>query len=121
MNEIKQAISEYLETAADGSFATSGSLPDAINPGLLLQGVGKIGLPLSERDAKAIIKTSREAASSENTEENNDESWCKTCTVGADRIELRNPRWSKTVQYAVGKSVEQLGVLGGESRVRADL
>lgn len=121
MNEMKQAIADYLDAAADGSLTASGSLPDAVNPGLLLKGVGKIGLPLSERDAKAIINVSREAASGESTEENTDESERKTYGIEADRIELRNPRWSKTVQYAVRKSIEQLGVLGGESRVRADL
>ena len=36
-------------------------------------------------------------------------------------VEFRNPQWPKTVQYAVSKSVAQLGVLGGESSVRADL
>ncbi|CAF9908337.1 hypothetical protein IMSHALPRED_006643 [Imshaugia aleurites] len=121
MNEIKQAIADYLDAAADGSFATSGSLPDAVNPGLLLKGIGKIGLPLSERDAKSIINISREAPSCESTEENIDKSERKTYGVEADRVEFRNPRWSKTVQYAVSKSVEQLGVLGGESSVRADL
>lgn len=121
MNDIKQAIVEYLDAAADGSFATSGSLPDAVNPGLLLKGFGKIGLPLSERDAQAIIKISHEALSDKSAKETNDESERKTCVFGADRVEFRNPRWSKTVQYAVGKSVEQLGVLGGESSVRADL
>ena len=105
IDEIKQSIADYLDAAADGSFATSGSLSD-VNPGLLLKGVGKIGLPLSERDAKAIKKISCER---------------KTCEVEADRVELRNPRWSKIVQYAVSKSVEQLGVVGGESSVRADL
>lgn len=121
MNEIKQAIADYLDAAADGSFAASGSLPDAVNPGLLLKGVGKIGLPLSERDAKAIINISRGAPSGESTEENIDESERNTYGVEADQIELRNPRWSKTVQHAMSKSVEQLGVLGGESSVRADL
>ena len=121
MNEIKQAIADYLDAAADGSFATSGSLPDAVNPGLLLKGFGKIGLPLSERDAQAIINISRGAPSGESTQEKISESERNTCGVEADRIELRNPRWYKTVQNAVSKSIEQLGVLGGESSVRADL
>ncbi len=121
MNEIKQAIADYLDAVADGSFATSGSLPDAVNPGLYLKGVGKIGLPLSERDAKAIISISREAPASEIAGENIDGSERKTCGVEADQVEFRNPRWSKTVQNAVSESVKQLGVLGGESKVRADL
>ena len=112
LNEIKQAIADYLDDAADGCFATSGSLPDATNPGLFLKGVGKIGLPLSERDAKSIISTSRAAPHNSKR---------KTCEVEANQIDIRNPRWSKVVQYAVSKSVEQLGVLGGESSVRADL
>ncbi len=121
INEIKQAIADYLDAAADGSFATSGSLPDAANPGLFLKGVGKIGLPLSERDAKAIVNISREAPSGESTKKNIDEPERKACGVEADQVEFRNPRWSKTVQNAVSKSIEQLGVLGGESSVRADL
>ena len=121
MNDIKQAIADYLDAAADGSFATSGSLPDAANPGLFLKGVGKIGLPLSERDAKAIVNISPEAPSGESTKESFDGPERKARGVEADRVEFRNPRWSKTLQNAVSKSVEQLGVLGGESSVRADL
>ena len=121
MNQIKQAISDYLDDAADGSFATSGSLPDAVNPGLLLKGFGKIGLPLSERDATAIFEISRKASSGKGIKAKGDKSKRKTCLFRADQVEFRNPRWSKTVQCAMKKSIEQLGVLGGTSSVRANL
>ena len=119
MDQIKQAIRTYLDAAADGSFTTLGSLPDAVNPGLLLKGVGKIGLPLSERDAKAI-KLGREAPTGQDTKKNINKLERKTYEIEADRVELRNPRWSKTVQYALQKSVCQLGVMGGVSHVRAE-
>ena len=119
MDQIKEAIGDYLDAAADGSFATLGSVSDAVNPGLLVKGVGKIGLPLSERDAKAI-KLGRDAPAAERSKNNINRFEHRTYGIEADRVELRNPRWSKTVQYAVRKSVEQLGVLGGESNVRAD-
>lgn len=90
IDEIKQAIADYLDAAADGSFATSGSLPDAVNPGLLVKGVGKIGLPLSERDGKAIKNIGREAPA----EKSIDASERMSFEVEADRVELRNPRWS---------------------------
>ena len=45
MDEIKQAIGDYLDAAADGSFATLGSLSDAVNPGLLIIAAG----PLSRK------------------------------------------------------------------------
>ncbi|KAL8884709.1 MAG: hypothetical protein Q9215_007305 [Flavoplaca cf. flavocitrina] len=79
IEEIKEEIDKYLEAIGDGFFATSGAIPMAVNPGLSIKGLGKVGLPLSNRDAKDLVK------------------------------------------YAVSKTVEQLGVLGGEPSVRADL
>ena len=121
VDAIKERISYYLEATGSGSFATSGAIPMAVNPGLFLQGLGKVGLPLSERDAKDIIKISHEAPFGKGTEKYVDSSVRQTWEIDPGNVEFRNPQWSSALQYAVGKTVEQLGVLGGEPRVRADL
>ena len=45
----------------------------------------------------------------------------KAYKVVAEHIELRNPNWAKTVQHAVGKAAEQLGIIGDQPSIRADL
>jgi len=44
-----------------GSFATSGSISDAPNPGLYVEGLGTVGLPLSKPDACELSKISHQA------------------------------------------------------------
>ena len=48
---IKENLKDYLEVISNGSFATSRTLSNAANPGIFVEGLGKIGLPLSEIDA----------------------------------------------------------------------
>ena len=120
MDEIKEQIGTYLDVTGEGTFATSGPLPAAANPELLIKNLGKIGLPLTERDAKDIIKIGREASLGKGSKTYVDSSVRKTWEIDPEQVEFRNPQWSTTLRYAVGKTVEQLGVLGGEPSVRAD-
>ncbi|KAL9036192.1 MAG: hypothetical protein Q9180_004438 [Flavoplaca navasiana] len=93
----------------------------AVNPGLSIKGLGRVGLPLSNRDAKDLVKVSREAPFGKGDQKLVDPSVRKTWEIDPAQVQFCNPQWSKTVQYAVSKTIEQLGVLGGESSVRADL
>lgn len=47
--DIKEHLKDYLAVIGSGSFATLGSLSDAANPGIPVEGLGTIGLPLSEK------------------------------------------------------------------------
>lgn len=49
--------SEFLS----GNIATSDPLSNANRPGLFVEGIGKIGLPLSDRDAAELRRASYEA------------------------------------------------------------
>ena len=121
MKEIKDNICTYLDAVSDGTFATSGILPNAVNPGLSIKGLGKVGLPLSERDAQAIIKQSREAPFGKGSRTFVDQSVRKTWELDPQQVQFRNREWPEVVQDAVRKSMELLGVIGGETSVRADL
>ncbi len=43
-----------------GSVATGGICPELVNPRLYIQGVGNVGLPLSDRDAQLFIAQYRD-------------------------------------------------------------
>ena len=120
VQDIKQRLRDFLDTVGEGTFATSGELPNAANPGLYLRDLGTVGLPLSERDGRDIIRICRERSCGKETQDNAQDKH-KAYEVVAEHIELRNPNWAKTLQYAVGKATEQLGVIGGYPSIRADL
>ena len=120
VQDIKQRLRDYLDTVGAGTFATLGELPNAVNPGLYLRDLGTVGLPLSERDGRDIIRICRERSSGKETQDNAQDK-DKAYKVAAEHIELRNPNWAKTVQHAVGKATEQLGIIGGQPSIRADL
>lgn len=59
--DVKARLRECLEVIGGGHFATSGLLPNANNPGLFVHNLGKVGLPLSDRDAGDIARVAHEA------------------------------------------------------------
>ena len=59
--DIKEDLCNYLQVIDSGNFAASGPVTNARNPGLFVQGIGKIGLPLSDRDAADLCRVGHEA------------------------------------------------------------
>ena len=62
--EIKEEMSRYLDEingSRTGTFATAGPLFNAQNPGLSVNELGAIGLPLSIREAVELTKICHQA------------------------------------------------------------
>ena len=59
---LHRRLLDYNSVIGAGKIATSGTLSDAANPGLCIEGLGKVGLPLSERDAAAFSELCHDAA-----------------------------------------------------------
>lgn len=62
--DAKEAICESLELIckdSKASFSSQGSMGEDVNPGLYVEDVGSIGLPISEHDAQRLISCSRQA------------------------------------------------------------
>ena len=55
---MQELITLMDKVKTSGAFSVSGTLP-SIPPGLHVKGVGHIGLPLTEHQAKALIATER--------------------------------------------------------------
>ncbi|KAK5257071.1 hypothetical protein LTR16_001675 [Cryomyces antarcticus] len=98
---------------------TSGVEPNPVQPGLYIEGIGIVGLPLGERDAKAIIQASHQAPFGKGNETLVDVTVRKTWELNADQFQLRNPAWSKFLQKILDNTAEALGV--HVSGLRAEL
>lgn len=86
------------DAETSGSFLTSGSFDNGVNPGLEVPGVGLIRLPLSADDAKAIIQSCHRSPYGKESETLVDDSVQKSWELNADQIALRNPAWQKQIQ-----------------------
>ena len=119
--DIKEDLRNYLQVIDSGTFATSGSVTNARNPGLFVQGIGKIGLPLSDRDAADLSRASHDAPFGKGSETFVDPTVRKTWELNPGQFELRNPAWPSTLQEVVKKVAEELGVVDGDFGIRAEL
>lgn len=81
-----------------GFFAVSKKLDNAPNPGLCVEGLGSIGLPLSDRDAEALIAASHQTP------------FEKTWELPASVIHLKNPAWTELLNTVVQEVSRELGV-----------
>ncbi|KAL8673255.1 MAG: hypothetical protein Q9168_002332 [Polycauliona sp. 1 TL-2023] len=119
--DVNEALRKCLQVIGEGNFATSGLLPNAINPGLFVHGVGKVGLPLTDRDAEALTAAAHRAPFGKGTQTFVDSAVRKTWELNPDQFELRNPAWRTTLQDAVSRVAKDLAVVGGSSAVRPEL
>lgn len=103
------------------SFATQGVLPEAVNPGLSVKGLGTIGLPLSTRDAAELIKVCHQAPSGKGSETFVDTNFRDTLEVNADQLELRNPAWPKALAGILQHVSNSMGIVGGATSIKAEL
>jgi hypothetical protein len=119
---LRQGLEECLSNIkGDGSFALFESLDNTPNPGLHLKSGGLIGLPLSDRDAQAIVAASHQAPFGKGEETLVDTSVRKTWEISPGDFELRNPAWQSFVQSVVTKVSAGLGVDATGNSVSASL
>ena len=127
--DIKGDLLDCLEVIDSGNWATSGPLSNANNPGLFVNGIGKIGLPLSDRDAVELCRVSHEAppgkgkgkGKGKGSETSVDPTVRKTWELRPKQFEMRNPAWRTTVDEIVRSVAQELGVVGGAFGVRAEM
>jgi hypothetical protein len=106
---------------AMGSFATSGSFTNYVHPGISVDGVGSIRLPLSLVDAESLIRASRLAPLRKGNQTLVDENVRKTCEIDGSKVSFSNEAWSGWLEEVVKKASEELGVSGGSGGTRAEL
>ncbi|TVY44089.1 hypothetical protein LOCC1_G004493, partial [Lachnellula occidentalis] len=120
--ELKEGLDECLSNIeGDGSFALFEPLINPPNPGIYLKEGGVVGLPLSDRDAEAIIAASRQAPFGKGEDTLVDTSVRKTWEVSPTNFELKNPAWQLFVKTVVARVSTGLGVDATGNGVSAEL
>ena len=111
--DLKDKLWNSLEVIGKGTFATSRELPNAANPGLDVDEVGRVGLPLTDRDAVAISKVCHEAPFGKGSETKIDPSVRKTWELNPTQWRTCNPVFEQVVEDAMRKIAGELGILDG--------
>jgi hypothetical protein len=120
--ELKRAVEESLDNIqSNGSFAVFEQPESYPNPGLYLNHGGNIGLPLSDRDAQAIVAASHAAPFGKGEETIVDTNVRKTWEISSSDFKVRNPAWKPFLQTVVAKVSCGLGVDSTGKGVSAEL
>ena len=109
-SQLLRCLSRVNDTA---SFATFAACPLAANPGIVIEKTGSVGLPLSDRDAKAIIEVSHRAPFGRGSETVVDTDVRKTWELNADQFQLVNPAWQETLGNITERVQVELGLRTG--------
>src|SRR3954468_10398209 len=91
LGKLRQALRKV---DRPGTFCASGSVP-AILPGLEVEGLGPVGLPLTVRQAKELKKLCHQAPYGKGEQTLVDTSVRRVWRLGPDRFALTNPAWKQ--------------------------
>ncbi|MCJ1401326.1 hypothetical protein MMC11_004538 [Xylographa trunciseda] len=111
--EIKGLLLDALDNIDDhsaGTYAAIGTLTNPVNPGLSIEGLGGIGLPLTANDAHRIIAICHQAPFGKGCETIVDTAVRKTWELNPAQFLLRNPAWSAMMKDIVINAAADLGV-----------
>ncbi|KAI9892740.1 MAG: hypothetical protein M1814_001160 [Vezdaea aestivalis] len=103
-----------------GSFATFGNIENFVHPGIEVDSVGLVRLPLGEADARKLIQQSHQAPFGKGTETLVDESIRKTWEINSEKVIFLNPRWQGCIDQIVERVTNALGVVDGSKHVNAE-
>ncbi|HEV3121027.1 MAG TPA: 2OG-Fe(II) oxygenase, partial [Isosphaeraceae bacterium] len=106
LDKLSEALSEI---DRPGSFCMSGSVP-AVLPGLEVHKLGPIGLPLTPKQAKELIKHCDQAPYGKGEKTIVDTTVRRVWRMEPDRFSLKNPDWKRFMDETLGKVKEELGL-----------
>ena len=106
---MKELIALMDQVQTSGAFSVGGTLP-SILPGLQVNGVGPLGLPLTEHQAQALIQVSELAPYGRGEETIVDPAVRRCWQISANDFELGNPQWNEALRAAVDQIGKELGL-----------
>jgi hypothetical protein len=120
--DLEGSLSRILiEVGQSRSFAFGQSNASLPNPGLVVNGHGPVGMPLSPNDATALINQCQKSAFGKGTETCVDENVRRSWELNADQFELRNPAWAPAIAALLPIVCERLRLPPRSQGLRADL
>ncbi|MCJ1391367.1 hypothetical protein MMC18_004230 [Xylographa bjoerkii] len=119
---LKNLVCSRIEAVhRTGSFATSGRFEKFVLPGIVVEEIGVIRLPLSTQDAQSLIQVSRQAPFGKGNQTLVDETVRKTWEIDGSKVSFSNKAWHGWLEGVVRTVAKDLGVACGPDSVRAEL
>lgn len=112
MFNSKKEIISILKTVESGtSFCVSGSLPMLL-PGLTIEGLGELSLPINDTIYQELLKFSTQAPFGKGSKTITDTSVRSSQELDAAKISFKNPAWEKVVNEIVGMVKKEFALEG---------
>ena len=106
----KKELTALLKTIeGSGSFLASGVRPFT-HPGLQIEGVGEIGLPVTRGQAQDIIRQARQAPFGKGSRTITDTSVRKAWEIDAGQLSFHNKNWNSALQRILADVQQGLGI-----------
>jgi len=118
-NELEAAFEGDFDF--NGKFAVNHTFSSTPLPGLHVQGIGMIGFPLSDRDAKLIETVATQAPFGKGTETVVDTTVRDTFEINPDKFSFENPAWTDFLRTVTKTVADGLGLPPNLSPPRAEL
>lgn len=119
---IKNNLSYRLDNVRyAGSFAAAHSSQWIIDPGIHVDQVGDISLPLTIGDAKALMTVGIQAPFGRGSDTVVDKSFRNTVELNPERFQLRNTAWPVALQEYIRRLGRELGFPDSPSGIKAEL
>jgi predicted 2-oxoglutarate/Fe(II)-dependent dioxygenase YbiX len=110
-DDLKTRLQQSLDDSQhQGTFASFRTQSAYINPGLYVNEIGSIGLPLSVRDARAIAGVCKKSPFGKGDATLVDETVRKTWELETSEIACRNPAWAQYLDGLARQAIQDLGV-----------
>lgn len=110
MHPLANKLLEVLDSVGESSqFCAAGDL-DPVLPGLEVEGLGRIGVPVSEHDARRLIETAAQAPFGRGEETIVDTDVRRVWQLEPKQFALRNAGWEKCVSGIVDRVREEFGI-----------
>lgn len=112
MTVLAAALADLLGAVdRPGGFCSGGTM-DLFAPGLEVDGVGPVALPLLPAQREQLVAVAEQAPYGRGTETLLDTAVRRTWQIGADKVRLTGRHWPATLSALVERVAEGLGVSG---------
>ena len=110
VRDFRQALLATLQAIkGSGAFAAAGAF-DMVPPGLVVEGLGEIGLPVTPLQAQALIAAAGRAPFGKGSRTLTDTTVRSAWEIDAARVSFANPAWEKLMQQILGQVKTELGL-----------
>ncbi|KAI9790019.1 MAG: hypothetical protein M1816_005633 [Peltula sp. TS41687] len=111
---IKHRLHRCLsQVKPDKAFASFDIYADAVSPGLSIHGFGTVGLPPSQREARALSRFIRAASYDKGVPTAGKIANRNTQELDASQFDLQNPNWERILEGIKDRVAVELGIPGG--------